>query len=155
MTIPLWLPWVILLVLVGGVVLRPESSLRTSGPVAVVLAVAVWLSVDHHWVTQHELFEATDDAADMVDGSFGGVTQDRLRIEIEDRLGRPVRLEHDSLESRSADEVAYAYLVTTGDGDGGPTVCVEVVELPVGASANGLRVASTSTETGTCTGTDE
>lgn len=155
MTIPLWLPWLILFVLVGGLVLRPESSLRTSGPVAVVLAVAVWLSVDHYWVTQHELFEATDDAADVVDGTLGGVSQDRLQVEIEDRLGRPVRLVHDSLESRSADEIAYAYLVTTGEGDGGPAVCVEVVELPVGASSNGLRVASTSLETGTCTATDE
>lgn len=141
MTIPLWLPWLVLFFLLAALLLRPESSLRVSGPPMVVLVAAVWLTVDHYWVTQDELREATVDAAAVIDGSAGVITADRIRVEIEDRLGRPVTIDSRTLEGGDPDQVVDAYRVTTGDGDGGPAMCVKVVTS---------SVAFTSTDPDAC-----
>lgn len=151
--VPLWLPWVILLVLLGAVVLKPESSLRTSGPIWIVLIIAVWLTFDHFSVSEDELSKATIDAAAAVDGSLGGVTQDRIRVEIEDRLGRPVVITRQDFADEDPTEDAYGFAVTVGDDDE-PAMCVEVVEYS-SATSPGVRPAYTSTQTGPCTASSD
>lgn len=147
--VPLWLPWVILLVLLGAVVLKPESSLRTSGPIWIVLIIAVWLTFDHFSVSEGELSKATVDAAAAVDRSLGGVSQDRLRVEIEDRLGRPAVITRQEFADDDPAEDSYGFTVTVGDDDE-PAMCVKVVEF-LSATSPGVQPAYTTTRAGQCT----
>lgn len=148
--VPLWLPWVILLVLLGAVVLKPESSLRTSGPIAIVLVVASWLTVDHVWVTQDELTAATADAAAAVDGMLAGVSGDRLRLEIEDRVGHPVTIETNGRDAGGADDTyTTSYVVRLEGGGDHPLTCVTINDRPVNKEL-ALRVASVSSSAGAC-----
>lgn len=151
MTIPLWLPWAILVALVAVALPRPESPLRTWGPAAVALLVAAALTVDHLWVTQDELTEAVEDAAAAVDGSVGGVSQDRIRIETEDRLGHAVTVEKGSAGSGGDDpgEISYGYVIRVGDD--GPSRCVDVTELPLGSSSDETAPTRAIVVAGACT----
>lgn len=152
MSIPLWLPWVILFVLLAALVLKPESSLRTSGPIWIVLIIAVWLTVDHFWVSEDELARATTDAAAAVDGSLGGVTQDRIRVEVEDRLGRPVEITRQEIETSDPTEDSYGFTVTVGDDE--PAMCVKVTASSAGTSS-GIGPEYTSVRTGRCTASSD
>lgn len=150
MTIPLWLPWVILIAVVAAALPRPDSPWRAWGPAVVALVAAVWLTVGHALVTQDELNEATAAAGDAVDGALGGVTSDRMRIEIEDRLGRPVAIEQITVPSADPTAIAYAFLVTRSPGDDSPATCVHVVERRVQRDTPGLGLASVTTDNEAC-----
>lgn len=153
--IPLWLPWAVLAALVAAVLFVPESPFRKWGPAAVAFAVAAWLTVDHLVVSQEELFDATKDAVGALDGSVGGVTQDRLRVEIEDRLGHDVHLERAEMEDAGGDphEFTYAWSVYTTDDyeeRGGPAMCVSVTEYRVDVTFRALTLGTVASESGAC-----
>lgn len=149
-TIPLWLPWAILFALVLVALPRPESRWRAWGPAAVVLVGASGLTVDHLWVTQDELADATAAAGAAVDGSPGGVTPDRLQIEIEDRLGRAVAIEQVDFNSSDPTAITYAFLVTRSAGDDSPATCAYVVEHRLDPATPGVRLARVTSDNEAC-----
>ena len=149
--IPLWLPWVVVVALVAAALAGRDSPYRLWAPTAVVAIVAAWLTISHVLVSDDELFEAVNDAAAAVDGTVGGVTQDRLRIEVEDRLGRDVEVKRADGPADSSGDIAYDYQVAIG---GDHEMCVKVVEQRID-QGSALGQAGVSVDRGACSSDGE
>lgn len=139
MQIPLWLPWALVATVLLPVLLltweRPRAgAARTAARwsvVAVAIATAAVVTVDGVRVSDDELYDAVERAAQLADGSIGDVTGNRLTALVEERLGHEVSA---TATSRRDGATARTYSYEIAVVDGGPDpVCVDVSQSLTGA----------------------
>lgn len=168
MSVPLWVPWVLVLALAWPVVVLLALSRRGDGagaaparpsgailglllvPASVMAAVAVTMTVDRLQVGQDELAAAAQEAARTLDGSLGPVDADRVAALVADELGRDVQVERSQLSAPDAGSASYEIEVRVSEEDAEPAACVAVALQVLTDNATGLRFADVSARSGAC-----
>ena len=157
MSLPLWVPWVLVLSLALPVALRRGSGAPPSRaglvamlvPAVVMTLVAAWLTLDRVQVSQDELDEAARDAAASLDGSLGPVNADRVASLVSDDLGQDGWVERSDLSV--TDELNAAYTIEVRvDEDSEQAACLDVNLEVLDGQAPDLRLANVDARSGGC-----
>lgn len=157
MTVPLWAPWVLTFALAWPSVLLTlrEDGQRASklvwAPAVLLLVVSVSMTFDQRRVSQDELERATELAAGAMDGSFGPVGNDRVKVLIEAELGHEVWVDSSEATVESPLAANYSIEVRLTQDDAEPATCINVALKTVSSEAHDLRIARVDAMPGPCT----
>ncbi|ADB29355.1 hypothetical protein Kfla_0228 [Kribbella flavida DSM 17836] len=118
----------------------------------IAVAIAVW-GIDELQLSEEELHEAAVHAVATMDGTTDGVTQDRIRVAVEDLVPADLRVRE--IKSQTSEgEVQSRYEITeasaTDDDPDRMAVCVKVSSIER-QTRSGVFYSSTGTSPGPCT----
>lgn len=163
MSVPLWVPWVLVLSLawpplvLAAVVRRiPDARLSGRGLVALLVpalvmgVAATTMTLDRSRVGQAELDAAVDHAAAALDGSLGAIGPDRVATLVAAELGHDVGVTRSDLSAPDPMNASYSIEVRPEGDTDGPVACVEVALEMLDGNAPDLRFADVASRTGAC-----